>query len=203
MSNEQVKTALADRSSVKSLQSVAVSYCPSYWLPHDVPYWLPAICVMCCPRLACLPLSHPPRSSVPSLDPSCVSCLASPCIVSLPRPVLSHPLRLLARLILSPRLSCRLSCRRAGRSAYRSHLVMRLACRRDTIADVIASFPRPVATVLPMPRLACAVGCFSRRVCAILNAVAMETFRLVAFVPRSHKLPQFTGGGVVVVFQFS
>ena len=78
MSNEQIKTAPADRSSVKPLQSVAVSYRLSYWLPHDVSRWLPVlICVMCRPRLACLPLTHPLRSSVSPVVLPCVSCLCS------------------------------------------------------------------------------------------------------------------------------
>lgn len=104
------------------------------------------------------------------------------------------------RYARSPRSAYRprFSCRRAGRPASRSHLVMRFACRPAclltvlrlahprgvvadviallascAVADVIASFMRFVATVPPPPRLACAVWCFSRCVCAILFAVAM------------------------------
>lgn len=164
MSGELVKTALADRPSVKPLQSVSVS------CRHRMG------CRMMSPLAAC-----PPSASCAAIVLlACLPVFSSASLIRLVLPVL-------AMLAYSLRLPPRLSCRRAGRPSSRCHLVMRLACRRDTIADVIASFLRSVATVPPPPRLACAVGCLSCRVCAILRAVAIGTFRLVAFVPRSHK----------------
>lgn len=63
MSNELVKTALADRSSIKPFQFIPIHSPLPYWLPHDVFRLLPVLCVMCRPHLACLPLTHPLRSS--------------------------------------------------------------------------------------------------------------------------------------------
>lgn len=149
MSNELVKTARADRSSVKPLQFIPVSSPPRIGCRTMCPTGcLPAASRLS--RFACLPLSHPFRSSVSSLAPSCVSCLCSPirllissCVPHLVLRALSclsgwhvrlvsyaHPA--CSRLARSPRRSAyplRLSCRRAGRPASRSHLVMRPAYR--------------------------------------------------------------------------
>ena len=192
MSGELVKTALADRLSIKPLQSVPV---PSR-LRSGCRMMCPAGClsssVSCAvPRLACLPLSHPLRSSVSS-------CLFSLCLLTrsafLPvsrvaeRGVLRFasrhvfclsplraclpfcvPLILGLRLWMSspcfcvPLLLCRLclvspicpaySCREAGR------------CRAMRSARVLFFFLWDF----------CEVGCFPRRVRAIMCAVAMGT----------------------------
>ena len=94
---------------------------------------------MCRHRLACLPLSHPFRSSASLLAPSCVSFLCPPirlfissCVPHraylVGMSVSSHPLIRSAhppRSAYPPRLSCRL----AGRPSSRPHLVMRPAYR--------------------------------------------------------------------------
>ena len=140
MSGELVKTARADWSSVKPLQSISVSS----RLPPRIGCRMtcPAGCLSltACPsasrrpRLACLPLSHPFRSSVSTIAPSCVSCLCS-LLACLSRfdaslrhaypsgmSVSSHPLirssaHPLIRFARPPRPAYppRLSCRRAGR----------------------------------------------------------------------------------------
>ena len=124
-----------------------------------------------------------------------------------PPPCLLDAAAVPRRFARSSRSACspRLSCRQAGRprlAAISSCVpptapacllaTMRPAHPRGAAADVIASFLRSVDTVPLPPRFACEVGCFSRRVCAILCAVAMGTIRWEAFVPRFHKLPQFT-----------
>ena len=169
MSGELVKTARADRSSVKPLQFIPVSSPPRIGCRTMCPTGcLPAASCAVIVLIACR-FAHPSRPAAPP----CVSCLASPvCLISTPRP--AYP----------PRLSCR--------QAGRHHLVLISSCvspaapaclltalrsarSRVAVADVIASLMRSVATVPPLPRLACAVGCFSRHVCAILCAVAMGT----------------------------
>lgn len=76
MSNELVKTALADRSSIKPFQFIPIHsrsrigcrmMCPACCLSSSVS------CVVS--RLACLPLTHPLRSSASPLAPPCVSLL--------------------------------------------------------------------------------------------------------------------------------
>ena len=203
MSGELVKTAPADRSSVKPLQFITVSSPPRSGC--HMMCLAGCLSLTVCPsasrrhRFACLPLSHPFRSPISLLAPSLVSCLCSlpACLsrfdASLRHAypsgmfVSSHPLIRYAR---PPRSASppRSSCRRAGRHHLASIsscvspaapacllTVLRSARSRVAVADVIASLMRSVATVPPLPRLACAVGCFSRHVCAILCAVAMGT----------------------------
>lgn len=76
MSGELVETALADRSSIKPFQFIPIHsrsrigcrmMCPACCLSSSVS------CVVS--RLACLPLTHPLRSSASPLAPPCVSLL--------------------------------------------------------------------------------------------------------------------------------
>ena len=152
----------------------------SHGLPHDVPYWLPALCVMCRPRLACLSLSHPFRSSVSPLAPLCVSFLCPPirllissCVPCRAYPVgmsvSSHPLiRLSAYPLIRLALLILPVSRVVGRGVHRLALIsscvppapacllaaLRSAHHRGAIADVIVSFLRSAAIVPPLPRLA-------------------------------------------------
>ena len=155
----------------------------SHGLPHDVPYWLPVLCVMCRHRLACLPLSHPFRSSASLLAPSCVSFLCPPirlfissCVPHraylVGMSVSSHPL---IRSAHPPRSASppSLSCRRAGRPC------VSLSSRH--------------ASRLPSLRFACSLlGVLT----VILNDVAMGTVGCGAFVPRSRKLHLLSMGVV-------
>lgn len=171
MSNELVKTARADRSSVKLLQSVAVSslprsgcrmMCPTGCLPAASC----AVLVLLADRLL-IRLTHPPR---PSPRRACRASLRPPVSSRRLALVSSHPL---IRYACPPRSACppRFSCRWAGRYAYRSHLVMRSA--------------RPLLGVLTV----------------ILNAVAMGTVGCGAFVPRFHKLHLLSGASCVSLLQ--
>lgn len=139
---------------------------------------------------------------VPRFAPSRLIC--SPCLLSLRLLAASSSVSPFSPPIVSPGGASLISL--PSRHAFDAPACLLTALRsarpRVAIADIIASFLRSVDTVPLPPRFACAVGCFSRRVCAILCAVAMGTIRWEVFVPRFHKLPQFTVG-VVVVFQFS
>lgn len=242
MSNELVKTAPADRSSVKAFQSVHVFSRSRIG------------CRMMSP-LAARPLCHvPPSSCLLAALSSVSSCrlVLSPrrsCRVS----VLCSPARLVLRLVASFRRaysssmfvsshplisSCPLSLRPpappcllspslvspGGASSSRSHLVMRFACRLCVLACRPASRSSSgcgcgmFSPCLPSgcgwrmvggyPRLVPAFRCYRAasalsRLCGrvLLSACLCYTvcrsdgaFRLVAFVPRSHKLPQITGG---------
>lgn len=128
MSGELVKTARADRSSVKPLQFIPIPFRPRIG------------CRMMCSLAACLLRHVPPSSCLPL--PNSLRSTASLTHLA-PRPVARVvPLFAIRRLVSSAHLVCfrfarpprsayppRLSCRRAGRLASRSHLVMRLACR--------------------------------------------------------------------------
>lgn len=165
MNNELVKTARADRSSVKPFQFIPIPFRPRIG------------CRMMCSLAAC-PLRHVPPSS---------------CLLACRFLIRSaHPPCSSASLIRLALLALPVSrVGGAGRPSSRSHLVLISSCvpptasacllaalhsahHRGAIADVIASFMRSAATVPPPPpRLACAGECLSRRVCAILYAVAM------------------------------
>ena len=144
MSNELVKTALTDWLSVKPLQSAPVPsrlrsgcrmMCPTGCLP--------AHCVMCRSRLACLPLpnsllirlAYPSRTSPrlscrASLRPA---CLALRLVASFRRAYpsgMSVSYRPSSRSAYSPRSSCR----RAGRPSSHCHLIMRSAYRPCVLA---------------------------------------------------------------------
>ena len=183
MSNELVKTAPANRSSVKPLQSVPVSCrhrigcrrCPR-WLPVSLRHVPPSSCLLAAlssaslirlvlsPRRAC-------RASVRLLVSSYVSLFAPSCLsVGHVRLVPSaHPLRPLGSLcLLSPFLVSRggalcvppavLACLPAVlRSAHPRVAVadiLALLTVGGAAADIIAPFLRSVATVPPLPRLA-------------------------------------------------
>lgn len=118
MSNELVKTALADRSSVKPLQSVLVS-CRHRIGCHMMPP-LAARHLRHVPPLSCLLVaSYSPRSSVSSLAPPCVSYLGSlsacpsrrsPRFISsahLILPAIATPARLALLLLPVPRVGGR------------------------------------------------------------------------------------------------
>ena len=157
----------------------------SHGLPHDVPYWLPALCVMCRPRLACLSLSHPFRSSVSSLAPSCVSSLALPaCLISPPRPIMLIRRACPSRLIRS---SCLLSLRPLDSLCLFAPFLV-----SPGGASLVSPSSRH-ASRLPSLRFACPLlGVLT----VILNAVAMGTVGCGAFVPRFHKLHLLSMGVV-------
>lgn len=123
MSGELVKTALADRPSVKPLQSVSVS------CRHRMGCRMMSPLAACPPSASCAaivllacPFSHPPRSSVSSCR-----LVLSPrraCRVSLRLPVSPHPLFLpvLAMLAYSLRLPLPVP-RVAGRGVPRLALI--------------------------------------------------------------------------------
>ena len=173
----------------------------------------------------------PPRSPISLLAPSCVSCLCSPirllisscvphraylvgmsvssrplissCLLSL-RPLAS--LCLFAPLLVSP----------GGASSSRFHLVMRFACRPCVLA-YRPSFRSLSGCGCGCHRFAHAFRCYRAasapsRLCGrvLLSACLCYTVcrgdgdhRIRGIRARSHKPPQLTGGGVVVVFQFS
>lgn len=148
MSGEPVKTALADRSSIKPFQFIPIHSRSRIGCRMMSPLaaCLPSSSCVAIVLLACCFLIRSAHSSRPS--PRCA------CRASAPYP----PARLVSSAcsVCSPPRSAyppRLSCRRTGILSSRFHFVMRLACRRDTIADVIASFLRPVAIVPPLSRL--------------------------------------------------
>lgn len=160
-------------------------------------------------RLACLPLTHPLRSSASPLAPPCVSCLCSPaCLVSPARLVSSahHVCSHFTCLLFSSFSPSLVSS--VGASSSRSHLVMCSACRPASrppsgydcgCPRLVSAFRCPRAasasscSLAPPTRVGergdvgrwvgsgaflcdfCAVGCFSRRSCAIMYAVAMGT----------------------------
>lgn len=150
---------------------------------------LPAASCSALVLLACRSLIRlAPRPVVRVVPLLSVSLLVSSCRLVLSCLLIGH-----VRLVSSAhplRSACSpcLSCRRAGRHHLASIsscvspaapvcllTALRSTRSRVAVADVIASLMRSVATVPPLPRLACAVGCFSRHVCAILCAVAMGT----------------------------
>ena len=207
MSNELVKTALADRSSIKPFQFIPIHsrsrigcrmMCPACCLSS-------ASCVVLIllARRFLIRLVHPSR---PSPRRTC-RCFAMSRLAASTRLISSaSPARFVLRIDTSFRRACpsrlirsscplssrrslrpayppRFSCRRAGRSSSRSHFVMRPASRLCVLA-CRPVFRSPSGNgcgchrLVPASRCyrsACEVGCFSRRVCAILNAVAMGT----------------------------
>lgn len=190
MNNELVKTARADRSSVKPFQFIPIPFrprigCRMMCSLAACPLRLVALVLPACRCL--IRSAHPSRPSprracrASVLLSACSSRLACP-IVLISRACPSRLIRSSAsriRLVHPPRSAYppRSSCRRAGhpcvslssRHAFRLPscvliAVLHSARPREVIADVIASLMRSVATVPPLPRLARAVGCFSRRV---------------------------------------
>ena len=210
MSDELVKTARADRSSVKPFQFIPIPFRPRIG------------CRMMCSLAAC-PLRHVPPSS-------CLLAAFSsvPLIRLAPRPVVrvvplssyppvhlvssAHPFRSSASLCLpAPSLVSS-----GGASSSRSHLVMRFACRPCVLA-YRPSFHSLSGCGCGCHRFAHAFRCYRAasapsRLCGrvLLSACLCYTVcrgdvdhRIRGIRARSHKPPQLTGGGVVLVFQFS
>ena len=163
MSGEPVKTALADRSSIKPFQFIPIHSRSRIGCRMMSPLaaCLPSSSCVAIVLLACRFLIRSAHSSRPA--PRCACRASAPYpparLVSSACPVCSPP-----RSAYPPRSSCR----RAGRPSSRSHLVMRFACAafaclpavlrsarlRSAVKDVIAPFLRSVATVPPLSRLA-------------------------------------------------
>lgn len=136
MSGEPVKTALADRSSIKPFQFIPIHSRSRIGCRMMSPLaaCLPSSSCVAIVLLACRFLIRSAHSSRPS--PRCACRASAPYpparLVSSACPVCSPP-----RSAYPPRSSCR----RAGRPASRSHLIMRSAYRPCVLACRHASRP--------------------------------------------------------------